>query len=324
MYRNPQLSTPLMRCFLLLIVVVQYFSSGFRLTNFVHNSQLVLIPHAKLRMKTDAAPVSIRTVDAQNRKELWIKVSGLEKKAVELLCEGSDESTEEACRLFAESTGLKSKDPFVQLATEYSSLKTDSAEDKGKGLLREMRRVGVPPHIDQLAARQIKQALAVSEQDSADNEDGNFVGIMEDVDLGSTFSDTVTDKVRVKVSSFFDSEKSDPENGKYMFYYKVNVFNEGPEPVQIVARMWEIEKCRGEKEVVRGAGILNTQPIISPGDMFAYQSACPLKVFPPKGTRILGSMSGAYTMCKGNMGQHNFTVKISKFNLILPESVASS
>jgi uncharacterized protein affecting Mg2+/Co2+ transport len=35
-------------------------------------------------------------------------------------------------------------------------------------------------------------------------------------------------------------------------------------------------------------------------------------------------MSGAYTMCKGNMGQHNFTVKVGKFNLILPEAVATA
>ncbi len=145
----------------------------------------------------------------------------------------------------------------------------------------------------------------------------------EEVDAGSTFSDTVTEKIRVKVSSFYDSAKSDPANGKYMFYYKVAIFNEGSEAVQVVARMWEIEKCRGGKEVVRGAGIMSTQPIIPPGDVFNYESVCPLKVFPPKGKRVLGSMSGAYTMCKGNMGQHNFTAKVSKFNLILPESAMS-
>ena len=80
----------------------------------------------------------------------------------------------------------------------------------------------------------------------------DFVSIdpeVEEVDPGSTFSDTVTDKIRVKVSSFYDRDKSDPAAGKFMFWYKVAIYNEGPEPVQIVARMWEIEKCRGEKEV---------------------------------------------------------------------------
>lgn len=66
-----------------------------------------------------------------------------------------------------------------------------------------------------------------------------------------------------------------------------------------MARSWDIEKFGGETETVRGSGIMSTQPIIAPGDTFTYQSVCPLKVFPPKGKRMLGSMSGAYTMCKG-------------------------
>ena len=57
---------------------------------------------------------------------------------------------------------------------------------------------------------------------------------------------------------------------------------------------------------------------------FAFCRPHPLsthaQVFPPKGKRVLGNMSGAYTMCKGNMGQHNFSVKVGKFNLIVPES----
>ena len=35
-------------------------------------------------------------------------------------------------------------------------------------------------------------------------------------------------------------------------------------------------------------------------------------------------MSGAYTMCKGNMGQHNFTVKVGRFNLIVPDVIAAT
>jgi ApaG protein len=171
-----------------------------------------------------------------------------------------------------------------------------------------MKNAGLPPHIANMAKPQIA---------------GSDNSISEEVDIGSTFSDTVTEKIRVKVSSHFDAEKSEPDQGKYMFWYKVGIYNEGPEPVQVVARMWEIEKCKGEKETVRGQGILSTQPIIAPGDVFTYQSVCPLKVFPPKGKRVLGNMSGAYTMCKGNMGQHNFTVKVGKFNLILPETAVS-
>lgn len=221
-----------------------------------------------------------------------------------------DANANEAVKLLARSIGLKKSDPFLQLADALSvALDKDDVAEVDR-LVADMKSIGLPPHISSLVARQANQGTIGSDQSY--DVDG------EDIDAGSTFSDTVTEKIRVKVSSFYDSEKSDPANGKYMFWYKVGIYNEGSEPVQIVARMWEIEKCKGEKEVVRGAGIMSTQPIIPPGDVFTYQSVCPLKVFPAKGKRLLGSMSGAYTMCKGNMGQHNFTVKVGKFNLILP------
>ena len=251
-------------------------------------------------------------VSDTERKELWKEISKLERRAVELLSSTqTEENIEEALKLFSKSIGLKKKDRFLNLAAEYSCAveKGDDAVECDR-LMVAMKVAGLPPHIAGLA--KLGSSMGAYTAD-AEN------GLPEEVDPGSTFSDSLTEKVRVKVNSFYDEEKSDPTNGKYMFWYKVAIYNEGPEPVQIVARMWEIEKCQGAKETVRGAGIMSTQPIIPPGDVFTYQSVCPLKVFPPKGKRILGSMSGSYTMCKGNMGQHNFAVKVGKFNLILPE-----
>ena len=268
------------------------------------------MPHATTRRPF----LRMSSSEKVDRKELWKSISQLERTAIELLSSTSpDEDTDkydEAYRLLAQSTYLKSSDPFVQLATSYSEALKANDDAECDRLLAAMRLTDVPPHIAGLVER--KQSNISDELPSID----------EEVDAGSTFSDTVTEKIRVKVNSFYDAEKSDPVNGKYMFWYKVGIYNEGSEPVQIVARMWEIDKCRGEKEVVRGAGIMSTQPIIPPGDVFTYQSVCPLKVYPPKGKRVLGSMSGAYTMCKGNMGQHNFTVKVGKFNLILPENAS--
>jgi len=255
---------------------------------------------------TTSTPSSTTTID---RKELWKSISGYEKKAVELL--SSDTQSDEALKLLAKSVGLKKNDPFLILAESLSIALEREDNMEVERLLKEMKNIGVPPHLASLITKQSQ--VVVDSNNSNNNNDNNNNSNdsdvdTEDVDPGSTFSDTVTEKIRVKVSSFYDSEKSDPANGKYMFWYKVGIYNEGSEPVQIVARMWEIEKCKGEKEVVRGAGIMSTQPIIPPGDVFTYQSVCPLKVFPGKGKRLLGSMSGAYTMCKGNMGQHNFTV----------------
>lgn len=257
--------------------------------------------------------MEMKSSEKVDRKELWKSISKLERTAIELLSspdsdEDNSKSYDEAYRLLAQSAYLKSSDPFLQLATSYTEALEAKNDEECDRLLAAMRLTEVPPHIAGMVAK--KQEM----NSLAESSDAN-----EEVDAGSTFSDTVTEKIRVKVNSFYDAEKSDPANGKYMFWYKVGIYNEGSEPVQIVARMWEIDKCRGDKEVVRGAGIMSTQPIIPPGDVFTYQSVCPLKVYPPKGKRVLGSMSGAYTMCKGNMGQHNFTVKVGKFNLILPE-----
>lgn len=228
---------------------------------------------------------------------------------MDLLVKGSKESRGTAYQLLAKSQSLKQTDPFLQLAAAYSVALASGDEGNAGSILDMMENIGAPPHIANLVSTKSDGLAVIGAGDGR-----------EDVDSSSTFSDTVTEKIRVKVSSFYDKEKSDPENGKFMFWYKVGIYNEGSEPVQIVARMWEIDKCKGEKEVVRGAGIMSTQPIIPPGDVFTYQSVCPLKLFPPEGKRILGSMTGAYTMCKGNMGQHNFTVKVGKFNLVLPET----
>jgi len=257
--------------------------------------------------------------EKSDRVELWKSISNLERSAVNMLSsaaiENDSDKYDEAYKLFAQSAALKKSDPFLKLADSYSeALKSNNNEECEK-LLAAMRLTEVPPHISSLVNKRKDSMKSVT-----DNDVDNYE---EDIDPGSTFSDTITEKIRVKVNSFYDAEKSDPTNGKYMFWYKVAIYNEGSEPVQIVARMWEIEKCKGEKEVVRGAGIMSTQPIIPPGDVFTYQSVCPLKVYPPKGRRVLGSMSGAYTMCKGNMGQHNFTVKVGKFNLILPQTNAN-
>jgi ApaG protein len=252
------------------------------------------------------------------RRDLWKNVSNLEKKAIEMLGKNTNPTEvdkDEALKLLAKSFAVKSTDPFVQLAHEYNIAIDRHDKIEADRVLQLMKTVGLPPHIS---------AVISKPQPTSVNNPMDLVEavITEEVDAGSAFSDTVTEKIRVKVSAYYDPSKSDPNNGKYMFWYKVAIFNEGAEPVQVVARMWEVEKCRGEKEVVRGAGILGTQPIIAPGDVYNYESLCPLKVFPPKGKRILGSLSGAYTMCRGNMGQHNFTVKVSKLNLILPEPVA--
>jgi len=192
--------------------------------------------------------------ESLDRKELWKSISQLERKALDLLASASDDDQkgdyDEAYKLLAQSNQMKKSDPFLKLASSYSdALEAEDSAECAR-LLAAMRLTDVPPHVADMLSRK-RSSSALAELGDGDSP--------EDVDPGTTFSDTVTEKIRVKVNSFYDAEKSDPANGKYMFWYKVGIYNEGSEPVQIVARMWEIEKCRGEKEVVRGAGIMSTQ-----------------------------------------------------------------
>lgn len=278
-----------------------------------------------LKVTTKRTPVfstrdSSLSLPEQSRKELWRSISSLEKQAVQKLSSAqlSEDDRNEAIKLLVQSITLKSSDPFIQLAQHYSEAVESGDQKEIDRVFSSLKQAGLPPHLQAIVKNIGRDNV------SGVDEDIESPAEYEEVDPGSVFSDTVTEKIRVKIHAYYDSVKSEPANGKFMFWYKVAIFNEGTEPIQVVARMWEIEKCRGEKEVVRGAGIIGTQPIIPPGEVFTYKSACPLKVFPPRGKRVIGSMSGAYTLCKGNMGQHNFTVKVSKFNFILPEDVASS
>ena len=108
-----------------------------------------------------------------------------------------------------------------------------------------------------------------------------------------------------------------------MFWYKVAIYNEGPDAVQIVARMWEIERYASqEKDIVRGTGILQNQPIISQ-ETFSLRVQVPNKSLSPYGQRISSHEWSVYRMQR-HMGQHNFPVKVDKVAFVLPMPKSSS
>lgn len=86
-----------------------------------------------------------------------------------------------------------------------------------------------------------------------------------------------TEGISVKVSSSFLPERSDPEEGRWMFAYTVEIVNGSPVEVQLVSRYWHITDANGRVEEVRGPGVVGEQPILSPGDSFTYTSGCPLR-----------------------------------------------
>ena len=85
-----------------------------------------------------------------------------------------------------------------------------------------------------------------------------------------------TDGILVRVRPSYLAGQSDPDAGRWVWAYQVEIVNLSAGPVQLVARHWTITDGRGQVEEVRGAGVVGEQPTIQPGDSYSYASGCPL------------------------------------------------
>lgn len=120
-----------------------------------------------------------------------------------------------------------------------------------------------------------------------------------------------TEGVVVRVRPSYLAGQSDPAEGRWVWAYQIEIVNLSGGPVQLVARRWTITDAMGRVEEVRGPGVVGEQPLIEPGDSYAYASGCPL-------TTPSGSMVGAYFMqdAEGRM----FEAAIPAFSLDVPDA----
>jgi ApaG protein len=132
------------------------------------------------------------------------------------------------------------------------------------------------------------------------------------VDGSSSRSEAVTRSVRVLVEARHLAERSQPEEGQWIFAYTVRLTNEGSEPVRLRSRHWIITDADGRVEEVQGPGVVGQQPLLAAGASFEYTSFCPL------GTPF-GTMHGTYQM--EDQGGETFDVEIAPFTLALPFGV---
>lgn len=123
--------------------------------------------------------------------------------------------------------------------------------------------------------------------------------------------EAVTRDVRVTVTPDYQADKSDPDAGRWFWAYTVEIANLGAESVRLRARHWRIVDARGAVQEVNGPGVVGEQPLIAPGETFAYTSGCPLAT--PS-----GFMTGHYRM-ESASGDY-FDVAIPAFSLDLPET----
>jgi ApaG protein len=125
-------------------------------------------------------------------------------------------------------------------------------------------------------------------------------------------SDTTTRGIRIQVQSYYDEERSSPQESYYFFAYRVRISNVGGETAQLLSREWIITDGNGDTQRVQGPGVVGEQPVLAPGEEFEYTSFCPLPT-------PVGAMHGTYLMALSN--GERFEAEIAPFSLAVPHAV---
>jgi len=119
----------------------------------------------------------------------------------------------------------------------------------------------------------------------------------------------VTRNIQVTVLPEFLPDRSEPDNGRFVWAYTIEIANQSNIVVQLKSRYWRITDALGHTEEVRGPGVVGEQPILNPGESFRYTSGCPLST--PSGI-----MCGSYRMA-AESGEA-FDIEIPAFSLDSP------
>ncbi len=123
---------------------------------------------------------------------------------------------------------------------------------------------------------------------------------------------STTRGITVTVEPFFLEEQSLPDQGRFVWAYRVRIENGGEDTVKLVSRHWKITDALGRLQEVRGAGVVGEQPVLEPGDSFEYTSGTPLPT--PSGIMV-----GTYQMV-GPDGEE-FDIAIPAFSLDSPHQI---
>jgi ApaG protein len=121
--------------------------------------------------------------------------------------------------------------------------------------------------------------------------------------------------INVRVAAFFLEDQSEPDEGRYVWAYRVTIENHGKQTVQLLRRTWRITDAKGRTRLVQGDGVVGEQPVLEPGQAFEYTSGTPLET--PS-----GFMSGQYHMVTKSAAPREiseaFDVTIPAFSLDSP------
>lgn len=128
----------------------------------------------------------------------------------------------------------------------------------------------------------------------------------------TTTSTSLTDGIRVQVTSRYIPEQSVPRLKRFVWAYTIRIVNEGDRAAKLVSRHWVIVDATQKVEEVRGPGVVGEQPRLEPGQSFQYTSGCVLQT-------SRGTMRGEYQMVRDDGA--TFDAEIAPFALELPQTL---
>ncbi|HEX8962871.1 MAG TPA: Co2+/Mg2+ efflux protein ApaG [Rhodocyclaceae bacterium] len=118
--------------------------------------------------------------------------------------------------------------------------------------------------------------------------------------------------IDVQVKTQYLADQSDPDDGRHVFSYTIEIINTGSVAAQLVSRHWIITDGEGVVQEVRGLGVVGQQPLLQPGQRFEYTSGCALAT-------AVGTMKGSYQMTAEDGTQ--FEAPIAEFLLSMPRTL---
>lgn len=118
--------------------------------------------------------------------------------------------------------------------------------------------------------------------------------------------------LRIKITTHFSPEDSQPEEDRYAFVYTIEITNLGEKSVQILKRKWTIINSEYEEHSTEGKGVIGKQPIIQPRKSFKYTSGVMLDT-------EMGTMEGEYTLRHAD--GFKFVLPIERFVLSIPRTL---
>ncbi len=121
-----------------------------------------------------------------------------------------------------------------------------------------------------------------------------------------------TDGIRVLVRPSFSFPYSQPDDGRFVFTYQVEMENQSDEVAQLLFRHWHIHDSQGEDSEVDGEGVVGEQPTLAPGRSHVYESFCILQ-------SPVGFMEGYYTFARPS--GEEFRVPVPRFERRVPWTV---